>query len=1025
MRKDILKGIFILMFLFVSAYFILGEMFLPADSPSRDYPCEVYTGDWVLIREDGTRENITIPGKYPDEKNKVVTIETILPETLENGKYLCLRSSKQDMEFYVDGVLREKYSTEDTRLFGKTSAVAYVFLQVNKGDAGKVLTIKTKTDSSFSGIFYTIYYGERMAIWREYFSQSGGEFIFAFFTLLLGIIGLMGSVLLSLFYKRRSELEFLSWGVLLAAVWLITNSSLRQLLFPNISVIGDMTFFMIMLLPFPFVLYIDDVQKRRYHKWFSMVLWVEIVNSIVCTILHVTNYKDFADTIIYMAAVCFLAISSIIITIVIDIFKRKIKDYWLVSIGIAGSCLGATIQIVFYFERTLPFNGIMVAAGLIFMLIVCSFDTIKNVLNEEKYKQKVIADGEARAKFFATMSHEIRTPITAVLGMDEMILREAKDERIRDYALDIQNAGQNLLDLINDILDISKIESGKMKIIFEEYDFSSLIHDLVSMMTVKANDRGLDFHVLVDETLPSRLYGDKGRIRQILVNLVGNAIKYTKEGQIELHVNGKKDGDKVLLHFSVKDTGIGIKQEDMERLFGEFERIEEVRNRDVEGAGLGLNITEGLLELMGSQLHVKSVYGVGSTFYFDIQQEIRNDEPIGNLDKRIHNHASQYTHDIQFIAPEAEILVVDDNEINRKVFIKLLKDLQVNIDEAASGREALKKTENKLYDLIFLDHMMPELDGVETLHLIRENDKNLCNKAPVVVLTANAVSGAREMYLSEGFDDYLSKPIIPSKLEKLLQQMLPEEKKLTLEVEKDSFHNESIEEEAEVEASEKSEELILPDVEGIDINYALLHIPNKALLKELIGDFYRAIEAGAEELEQYYNQLLSYISDKENHTGDTSVQEALGQYRIKVHAMKSASALIGIPSLSGLAKVLEYAARDEKVQVIEDITPSFLDEWRSYKVKLSPYMEEDTEKKTVEDVSVILTYLDMLKGAMEDMDIDVMDGIMEQLRQYIFEDEVESIMEQLGVAVTYLDGEKALPLIQKIEKEICKEQGEQ
>lgn len=1015
-RVDLLKWIFVLMMILVGGYFILGEVLLPPDSPGRNDACEPYSGDWVLVGEDGTKEAITIPGKYPAQKNQVLTIESVLPDTLENGKSLCFRSSKQDVEIYVDGVLREEYCTEDTRLFGKTSAVAYVFVQLNEEDAGKVLTIKTKTDSSFSGIFYTIYYGERMGIWKMFFSQTGGELVFAFFTLLLGVIGLFGSVVLAICYRKRNELEYLSWGVLLAAIWLIANSNFRQLLFPNISVIGDMTFFMIMLLPFPFVLYIDEVQKKRYHKWFVFVVCVEIVNSVVCTILHVTNHKDFADTILYMALVCFLAIGSIVVTIIIDTIRGKMKEYWLVSLGIVGSCVGAAIQIILYFERTVPFNGIMVALGLVFMLIVTTFNTMQNILDEEKHKQKAIAAGEAKARFLATMSHEIRTPITAVLGMDVMILREAKDEKIKEYALDIQNAGQSLLDLINDILDTSKIESGKMQIIPEEYDFSSLMHDLISMMSVRAKDRNLDFQVAVDEALPSKLYGDKTRVRQILVNIIGNAVKYTQKGEVVLSVNGKRQGNKMLLHFSVKDTGIGIKQEDMERLFGEFERIEEKRNKDVEGTGLGLNITARLLELMGSQLKVKSVYGVGSEFYFDLEQEILNEEPIGNLQDRIKMQASHYSHDVQFVAPDAEILVVDDNEINRKVFTQLLKESEVRIDEASSGREALSKAESKHYDLIFLDHMMPEMDGVETLHQMKESKKTLCKDTPVIVLTANAISGAREMYLSEGFDDYLSKPIAPEKLDKLLQRMLPEEKKKPAERKQRELEQGHSSEESGEETQNITQ---LPDVEGMDVNYALLHIPDRDLLKELIGDFYRAIDSGAEELENYYHQMFHNLENEVQ--SDSFEKEApLERYRIKVHAMKSASALVGIVSLSGLAKVLEYAARDHRVDVIKDLTPVFLEEWRLYKEKLFSYVEGGREQKQVEDISVILTYLDLLAKAMEEMNIDMMDATMEEIRQYVFENDVQKDMEQLGVAVTYLDGEKAIPLIHKIKEEVCK-----
>ena len=1023
LKIDILKWIFTFMVIGVGAYFVLGELCLPVDTLNKDYVCEVYQGEWEVVRQDGTRQPIDLPGKCQAQNNEVVTIETILPDSIEKGNYICYRSSKQDVKCYVDGVLREEYTTRDTRLFGKTSPVTYVFVQVNEKDAGKVLAIETQTDSSFSGIFYEVYYGNRIGIWKNFISKSGGELIFALFTLLIGIVGLLGSAAISFFYHRRSGVEFLSWGVFLAAVWLMTHSDFRQLLFPNVSVVGDMTFFMVMLLPFPFILYINQVQKGRYQKLFIGVMCIEVVNFVLCTTLHVINKVDFADSFTLMAVVSFISIASMIGTILADICKGKIKEYWLVSLGVAGSCLGAVIQILLYFQRTVLFHGVMIVIGLIFLLVVSFFDAIRNILEEEKHTEKVIAAGEAKARFLANLSHEIRTPITAVLGMDVMILRETEDATIREYALDIQSAGQSVLDLMNDVLDVSKIESGKMEIVNGEYDLSSLLHDVITMMSMKAKDRNLDFQVMVDENLPSGLYGDKNRIRQILINIIGNAVKYTNEGGIVVKIDGKRNGNGVLLHFSVKDTGIGIKEEDIEKLFGEFVRLDVRRNKDVEGTGLGLNITYGLLELMGSKLEVESVYGQGSEFYFDLQQEIRKDEPIGNLESRIKKQASQYSHDVQFIAPEAEILVVDDNEVNRKVFIQLLKDAKVVIDEASSGKEALAKTNRKKYDLIFLDHMMPELDGVETLHQMKASENNMCKDTSVIVLTANAVSGAREMYLAEGFDDYLAKPIVPAKLERFLQEFLPEEKIMQIHMPpgagiKSSKNGEN------AAQSDLLDEEIFPDVEGLDINYAFLHVPEKKLLKVLLEDFYKGIDSCVDELRKYYWELF----DESNEGGDgkesgerSGGNTPLEIFRIKVHGMKSSAFMVGFVGLAGLAQVLEYAARDGKMQLIKDLTPAFLDEWWSYKEKLFEYVDDhDKEKRKIEDPKVILTYLELLKEGMVDMDIDVMDSAMNELKQYAYEECVQKNMDQLEIAVTYLDEERGLPIIEDIKEQMLK-----
>ena len=317
------------------------------------------------------------------------------------------------------------------------------------------------------------------------------------------------------------------------------------------------------------------------------------------------------------------------------------------------------------------------------------------------------------------MSHEIRTPINAVLGMDEMILRESREQNIKEYAMDIYTAGQTLLSLINDILDFSKIESGKMEIVPVEYDISSLIHDLANMASQRAAEKKIQLIVEASQDIPSRLYGDDVRLRQILANLLTNAVKYTHEGTIWLRVQSRRKEDAAVLGFEVEDTGIGIKEEDLPKLSAEFERIEEDRNRNIEGSGLGMSITIQLLALLGSRLAVESTYGKGSKFSFELEQKVMDPQPIGDFSARVRQSAENYNYSTRFCAPEAKILVVDDNGVNRKVLRNLLKETQIQVTEAGSGAECLALVQEGRYDLIFLDHMMPEMDGVETLHRMR------------------------------------------------------------------------------------------------------------------------------------------------------------------------------------------------------------------------------------------------------------------------------------------------------------------
>ena len=397
-------------------------------------------------------------------------------------------------------------------------------------------------------------------------------------------------------------------------------------------------------------------------------------------------------------------------------------------------------------------------------------------LNELR-EQRRIADeaNKAKSAFLANMSHEIRTPINAILGMDEMILRESTEQETISYASDIESAGKTLLSIINDILDISKIEEGKMEIFLERYDLSSLVGDLINMTRPRAEGKGLRFEVRVDENIPHLLLGDEVRIRQCALNFLSNSVKYTEDGSVTLRVGYEKlDESKIMLKFSVSDTGIGMKEEDMDRLFTPFARIEEKRNRNIQGTGLGMSITNQLLELMGSHPDVKSVYGEGSTFSFSVEQPVIDWEPIGPIAKRYGAVTPRKSYREMFHAPEAHILVVDDTPMNLTVIQGLLKRTRIQIDTAVMGKEALTMVANQRYDVIFIDHMMPEMDGIETLHELKKLPGT--GDIPCIALTANTVSGAREMYLDAGFSDYLAKPVDGRRLEKLLLEYLPPEK---------------------------------------------------------------------------------------------------------------------------------------------------------------------------------------------------------------------------------------------------------
>lgn len=387
-------------------------------------------------------------------------------------------------------------------------------------------------------------------------------------------------------------------------------------------------------------------------------------------------------------------------------------------------------------------------------------------------ERKAVEANKAKSNFLANMSHEIRTPLNAIIGMDEMILRETRDAQITEYAMDIKSAGKTLLAIINDILDLSKIESGKMELLPDEYDVGSVLNDIINMTKRKAEEKGLKYHFNASEALPCRLYGDEVRVRQVMLNIINNAIKYTSEGKIDIGV--EFDFDKSMLIVRVSDTGQGIKEESIPKLFETFERFEEMKNRKIEGTGLGLNITKQFVEMMDGHIEVKSEYGKGSTFTIYIGQRIVDCNPIGDYVRILHDTTdANEAFRPSIVAPDARILVVDDTELNLDVIKALLRDTRIRIVTENSGRKCIDRLRSdNQFNLILLDQMMPGMNGIETLNVIKE--EHLADGVPIIALTADAIVGARDVYIKSGFNDYLSKPVMYSALENVLYENLPE-----------------------------------------------------------------------------------------------------------------------------------------------------------------------------------------------------------------------------------------------------------
>lgn len=714
-----------------------------------------------------------------------------------------------------------------------------------------------------------------------------------------------------------------------------------------------------------------------------------------------------------------------------------------------------------------------------------------------KYAEEVERVANMKTDFLANMSHEIRTPMNAVIGMSEMALREDLPEAARDYISQIKSSGKSLLNIINDILDFSKIESGKMDIIPEEYELLSVIHDISNILETRLQEKNVELIVDFNPKLPSYLYGDVLRIRQVLINLANNAVKFTRQGSVTIKIDFEKiDDANINLKFYVKDTGIGIKEEDLGKLFESFQQVDSKRNRNIEGTGLGLAICQRLVSLMDGSVNVSSVYGEGSTFSFEIPQKVNdwtevisvedkenifafgyigkgrlarqfyidakalgvNATAVYSLEKydrlaelyademkgkrlvfitdernyvtelenfvnehpefeyfvvvnyhstrksdkdNVHflkkpvsaitlsfalNNDTEGLHqekanlEFEFVAPDAKVLIVDDNEINLAVSEGLLKPLKMQVVTANSGINALKLLENEKFDIVFMDHMMPEVDGVETTRIIRRMHPEL-DDMPVIALTANAVGDAKKMFLSEGMNDFCAKPIELKALVAMVKKWLPAEK--IKKADATDF----------VEEGTTEDELKIAD---LDINYALSLVGSMDIYWTIFNKYYSAIESKS-----------AYIKECEQ-------KEDIQNYTIEVHALKSSSKQIGAMELSNMAAELEKAGNDNNLEMIHEKTGEMLNKYYSYLQEFKPFIiidEAPDEEKMPVDLNNVKKLLHDLHTAFDELDMDAMEEIVSELGKYKFEGRDKEKYEELKDAVDNLDsftGEEVL-----------------
>jgi len=702
-----------------------------------------------------------------------------------------------------------------------------------------------------------------------------------------------------------------------------------------------------------------------------------------------------------------------------------------------------------------------------------------------------------KSDFLANMSHEIRTPMNAVIGMAEMALREELPAAAREYINQIKEAGKSLLTIINDILDFSKIESGKMDIIPVDYEPMSMVYDVANIVQTRLKEKDVELILDVVPNLPNKLFGDNIRIKQILLNLANNAAKFTSKGEIVMKMDyAAVSPNEIEVCFSVKDTGIGIKKEDMERLFQSFQQVDSKRNRNIEGTGLGLAISKRLLTLMNGNIWVESEYEKGSRFSFILPQEVLDDTPcievknpeslavaglISNpyvrdslrsdavklgvgyitlqswrdlnvlpetvkgkklfffveypmftevVEGYIREHPeitavlliNFYDHvkyDIpnlmvmkkplfvlniamilngeemryddeeadrgyEFTAPEAEILIVDDNNVNLTVAEGLLEPLKMKIDTALSGKSAVDKITKCHYDIVFMDHMMPELDGVETTHIIRRFHPEY-NDVPIIALTANAVEGTKEMFCREGMNDFVAKPIELRMLVSKVKQWLPPEKIIR----------------AQQGYGRKKENMSNLEVGDLDVAFALRFLGSEELFWTVLKVYYNSIEKKA--------KLIKELEMQENWT----------DYTIEVHALKSSSKQIGAIHLSEAAAALEKAGNARDSAFIHKRTDEMLEQYRGYLTVLEPYCveQEDTDGEEKESVSVETLHelFKQMRAAIEDLDMDRMEEVVQEMKRYRYSGRQGELFTRLKNAVEDVDVDSCEEILQEWE----------
>ncbi len=870
--------------------------------------------EWTYTDELGGTEKVETPVKVETDGRDTYVFESHLPENFPAGSVIAVLN-RMDIKVEVNGRTIKDWKRSQAPTAGGVAKNSYFILPLSGGDEGSDIKI-TVSGEGYSGKLFDIVVGREYEVVRYLEIKNGAlQFALSFSLLVCSFAIIIAGLVLMTLYKQDFKLILIALGIFAASSWMVVDSFVFQFLFRTQFIDGLMSYMTTMCITFPFVAYLNAIQEYRYRKWYIGLNCFALASLILFTSLHMSRTVNFANLLLYVdGAIGVVVVGSFIITLT-DIKRGLYKSYRYVCYGFLFFMATAIVELVLINTTIERVQGGSMILGLYVLFGFAIFQQLIEIKEIQLDRDRANEEGIAKTKFLASMSHEIRTPINSILGMNEMILKESRDPDILNYAGIINDSGTLLLSIINDVLDVSKISNDMEEIVSANYDPAKMFDTAADMLRANASKKGLMVKIGKPRNLPKMLCGDEKRIAQIMINLLSNAVKYTEEGTVSFTGECFENKDEYVLCFYISDTGIGIKDEDKENIFDPFHRLDLRKNQNIQGTGLGLAIVRKLVEKMNGEINVESVYGKGTTFSVRLPQKPMEEDTIEkyNLGNSSEDDNLERI-DANYIAPEAKVLEVDDNMTNQIVVKQFLKETGAQLDLASGGMEALRLCKVNKYDVILMDHMMPDPDGIETMHLIKSEEDSLNRDTPIIVLTANALVGSKAMYEAEGFDNYLSKPVESDRLRKMVRKYLPDDKVMYKPKKRAG-------DEAAVEKV-SADTPAAPAEAPVDIPALLARFDNQQATVNLILE--EVIKEGERKI-----PLLK----------DLVAGEDIKRYAVEAHGIKGVMASSCIPHLSATAKAHELAAKGDNFDYVRENIDIFVNEYEEVLDYIREYLK--------------------------------------------------------------------------------------